>query len=366
MFFNINDNPYLMATQEAIRSRFAILPFGKTFVKNANPFYGEIEADPRFKEDPEFIKSQIAPAMVNKLLDALSRLMSEGIDYSPLDEAMKDVQREDNHLWDFAEETGLSYSENPSDFLPIEDIYLKLRKWYMNEGILSSGYSGDQWIDPDRPGDKWIKASRSVGGKILELFPKAKKAKIRTGENRATKSGLIGVSFSLNEEGGCQMDGKRMAKRMANGIAETPSMTQVDGKDPKFSKRLDSESIKEIKERDFQEKEGEGENNEKLEKNLFLNLGHLPSTDAAARVSAVPFDIHLASNLTSTPALAHTVKNILVNATKPKKLDDLLLLVQTRLKWEVLTAQELEHALVNLVDSGEIEKVDNGYQLGKF
>jgi hypothetical protein len=222
------------------------------------------------------------------------------------------------------------------------------------------------WIDPDRPGDKWIKASRSVGGKILELFPKAKKTKIRTGENRATKSGLIGVSFSLNEEGGCQMDGKRMAKRMANGMSETPSMTQVDAKDPKFSKRLDSESHKEIKKRDSQEKEGEGKNNEKLEKNLFLNLGHLPSTCVIEGVSDIPFDIHLASNLTSTPALEQTATKILCNATKPKKLDDLLLLVQAIPKWEGVTAQELQQALDNLLKSGEVEKVDGCYRYSPF
>jgi hypothetical protein len=222
------------------------------------------------------------------------------------------------------------------------------------------------WIDPDRPGDKWIKASRSVGGKILELFPKAKKAKIRTGENRATKSGLIGVSFSLNEEGGCQVDGKRMAKRMANGMSETLDMTQVDAKDPKFSKRLDFESHKEIKKRDSQEKEGKGKNNEKLEKNLFLNLGHLPSTDATARVSDIPFDIPLASNLPSTPALAQTAIKILVNATKAKTFDDLLLLVQAIRKWEGVTSQELEQALESLLKSGEIEKVDGCYRYSPF
>jgi hypothetical protein len=66
------------------------------------------------------------------------------------------------------------------------------------------------------------------------------------------------------------------------------------------------------------------------------------------------------------PELQHTVKNILWHYTKPKKLDDLLLLVQAIPKWEGVTSQDLQQALMNLLKSGEIEKVDDGYQLGKF
>jgi hypothetical protein len=64
--------------------------------------------------------------------------------------------------------------------------------------------------------------------------------------------------------------------------------------------------------------------------------------------------------------LQHTVKNILCNATKPKKLDDLLLLVQAIRKWEGVTSQDLQQALDNLVESGEVESLGDGYQLGKF
>jgi hypothetical protein len=66
------------------------------------------------------------------------------------------------------------------------------------------------------------------------------------------------------------------------------------------------------------------------------------------------------------PELQNTTKNILCKSTKPKNFDDLLLLVQAIRKWEGVTSQVLALALDNLVKSGEIEKVDGCYQLGKF
>jgi hypothetical protein len=70
--------------------------------------------------------------------------------------------------------------------------------------------------------------------------------------------------------------------------------------------------------------------------------------------------------LTSTPALEQTAINILVNATKPKKLDDLLLLVQAIRKWEGVTSQVLALALDNLVKSGEVEEVEGCYRYSPF
>jgi hypothetical protein len=56
----------------------------------------------------------------------------------------------------------------------------------------------------------------------------------------------------------------------------------------------------------------------------------------------------------------------LCKSTKPKNFDDLLLLVQAIRKWEGVTSQVLALALDNLVKSGEVESLEDGYQLGKF
>jgi putative DNA primase/helicase len=79
--FNINETPNLVARLEAIQSRYAILNFNKTFKINANLLKREIEADARFKYDLNFLRAEVLPALLNRLLDALKRLMEEGIDY---------------------------------------------------------------------------------------------------------------------------------------------------------------------------------------------------------------------------------------------------------------------------------------------
>jgi putative DNA primase/helicase len=79
--FNINEPPNLVARLEAIQSRYAVLNFHKIFKINANPLKRQIEADPRFKYDANFLYASVLPALLNRLLDALARLMEEGIDY---------------------------------------------------------------------------------------------------------------------------------------------------------------------------------------------------------------------------------------------------------------------------------------------
>ena len=107
--FNINEAPNLKAAMEAIQSRWAVLSFHKTYKKNADPNKGEIEADSRFRYDPNFLKEKVCPALLNKLLNALTTVMKEGIDYSCTSEAIKNIQEETNHLWAFAREVGLDY-----------------------------------------------------------------------------------------------------------------------------------------------------------------------------------------------------------------------------------------------------------------
>jgi phage/plasmid-associated DNA primase len=51
--------------------------------------------------DEKFILEQIAPAMLNKLLERLPPLLSEGIDYKATKDAMQKAQEESRHLWQF-------------------------------------------------------------------------------------------------------------------------------------------------------------------------------------------------------------------------------------------------------------------------
>jgi hypothetical protein len=43
---------------------------------------GELKADPRFLYDKTFVRTEVLPWYLHYVLDALDRLMVEGIDYS--------------------------------------------------------------------------------------------------------------------------------------------------------------------------------------------------------------------------------------------------------------------------------------------
>jgi putative DNA primase/helicase len=92
-FANCNKLPSITGGTSAIDDRYGILRFDKTYVRNAIAAEGQLEADPRFKDDEKFILDQVAPAMLNKLLERLPLLLSEGIDYKVTKDAMQKPRR---------------------------------------------------------------------------------------------------------------------------------------------------------------------------------------------------------------------------------------------------------------------------------
>ena len=177
-FFNINNVPNLQASLEAIQSRWAILSFNKTFKTNADPSKGEIEADPRFRYDPNFLRCEVVPALLNKMLELLPEVAAKPIDYSCTEEALKDIQQETNHLWAFSREIGLDYQVGGRVY--INDLWEKLKDWYLANGTLmlttdAKGREKLEWHDQPRRGDKNVKAPNQVYQRFSELFPKVRK-----------------------------------------------------------------------------------------------------------------------------------------------------------------------------------------------
>jgi putative DNA primase/helicase len=195
--FNINDVPNLAASQEAIQSRYAILSFSKKFVIGADTSKGEIEADSRFKYDPEFLEREVLPAFLNKVLDAFKRLMTEGIDYRCTDAKLRETQATNNHLFQFCQDTGFGYQREGKVY--INDVWVRLRQWYIDNGTLevetvklSNGTTKEKliWHDQANKRDRNIKALNQVAGTFIRLFPDAKKGRDNSGNF------LIGIGFS--------------------------------------------------------------------------------------------------------------------------------------------------------------------------
>ena len=203
--FNINDVPNMQGSLEAILSRYGVLDFKKTYKTNADITKGELEADPRFAYDPLFLRLMVCPALLNRLLDALKDLMINGIDYSCTQQALEDIQAENSHLFQFIQDTGLSY--DPNSYLSASDIWIKLEAWYQENGTLTyEEASGNKqkaiWQDQVRASDKSIKAVNQVLARIKQLFPKAKLATMPRPDGKKNVSILQGITFTtiLNKE----------------------------------------------------------------------------------------------------------------------------------------------------------------------
>lgn len=196
--FNVNETPNLVATIKATESRWGFVPFNKTY--SLNPREGELEADPRFKEDPSFVQNEILPAFLNRLIEQLQTVVLEGIDYSPTQSTFEEMQRESSHLLQFAHETGLQYDPNGS--VTVAELWKELKAWYQGNGTLTiepsktpKGKERLVWTDQVRVGDKNVKGQNQVVQRFLEVFPKAKRGTRREPGENYSETILTGIRF---------------------------------------------------------------------------------------------------------------------------------------------------------------------------
>lgn len=197
--FNMNESPNLQAGSEAIQSRWAILTFDKTYKVGADPSKGELEADARFRYDPEFLQTEVVPALLNKILEALPRLMTEGINYDCTQKALENIQQETNHLWAFAKQTGLDYQQGGRVY--INELWERLKTWYIANGTLeirkiSDDKEKQEWHDQVNNRDKNIKGANQIYQRFAVLFPKISRHTETQITHRKGQAYLEGIAIS--------------------------------------------------------------------------------------------------------------------------------------------------------------------------
>ena len=199
-FANCNKLPSITGGTAAIDDRYSILRFDKTYARNARAAEGQLEADPRFKDDEKFILEQIAPAMLNKLLQRLPLLLSEGIDYKATRDAMQKAQEESRHLWQFAREVGLEVQAGGRVW--VTDLWDSLVDWYEGMGILDKESGTNDrvkliWHDLPNKYDAPVKSINQLSSRLGEIFPKLQVYKYleRDEMERRGQRYLLGVGF---------------------------------------------------------------------------------------------------------------------------------------------------------------------------
>lgn len=265
--FNVNDTPNLQASSEAIQSRYGVLTFSKTFKICADSSKGEIEADPRFKYDPNFLRSEILPAFLNRVLAALTDLMAKGIDYRCTEQALQDIQAENSHLFQFAQDTGLTY--DPASSLGLGEIWERLKQWYIDNGTLTietsdGGKQKSVWIDQVKKSDPNVKGSNQVLARFVQLFPKAKRSSL--GDN---KVGIHGLAFKISQFA------PEISQSLASGLASNPDTARKISQISQFSNSDENNSKINSAQRDCAaESQSQGE-----------KLANLPNPPDTARLT---------------------------------------------------------------------------------
>jgi putative DNA primase/helicase len=164
LVFNCNKPPLLSGADEAVRTRWYVCEFSKTFVSQPREA-DELQADPRFKDDPDFINRELAPAFLLWLLEGLQAAVKHGIDYSSGGVAMTKIRALSCHLWEFAEDYRLQ--ADPDGAVAVSALYDALRTWYRNEGVLDEN---GRWNDGALK-DKPVKAPRNLADRLRAVFP---------------------------------------------------------------------------------------------------------------------------------------------------------------------------------------------------
>lgn len=195
--FNINDVPRMQGMLEAIKSRYVILSFNKTFVENPDGAKGELKADSRFKYNAQFLKEQVCSALLNRMIVALQDLAVNGIDYSSTNQALLDIQAETSHLYQFAADVGLVLVEG--NRIPIKELWQKLEQWYIGDGTLQLETSkyGEKyrvWTERTKSFDKNVKGANQIAQRFTQLFPAVKR--VHLGDNKWALEGLALIPAS--------------------------------------------------------------------------------------------------------------------------------------------------------------------------
>ncbi|MEM9452118.1 MAG: DUF3854 domain-containing protein [Cyanobacteria bacterium P01_E01_bin.6] len=172
MIFTSNNDPVVTTTAEAIKSRFGMIRFNKVFKDNPQKS-NELQADPRYKEDPQFLLNHVTSAAFLDLLRMYKQVIEDdcGINYSPLDATYTEIQDESSHLSRFVQDIGLIEDENNQ--VPLVVLWEQLKRWYIIEemAIINDGTIKPTCNDKYDP---IIQNNRQIKKRLLEINPRMK------------------------------------------------------------------------------------------------------------------------------------------------------------------------------------------------
>jgi phage/plasmid-associated DNA primase len=170
--FNCNQPPLMDAGQAAMQSRWHAVRFLKRYTSNPDPSDpNQLQADPRLKDDLDFIRVNICPAMLNWLLEGLQLAVRDGINFRSNPETIDKIRWQSCHLFEFAEEVGMV--ADPTAEIEHRKVWNLLEGWYQQQKILYLDTNGrPSWNDRDMGGDPPVRTPNGLERRLKAVFPK--------------------------------------------------------------------------------------------------------------------------------------------------------------------------------------------------
>lgn len=189
--FFLNQPPLLDGGSAAILSRWAVVNMPHSYSTSPRP--GQLKADPRFKHDPEWLATEVLPALLNLMLEALATVAANGFNLESCAPELQQLREDTSHLHQFLRDAGYSVA-GPTDFVEAKQVWNDLQKWYMQEGWMKCDRHGD-WVHVHpSDGDKPVMADRLLPKRLILLHPSLRK-------ERLTDSSRRTVIFGLHHDG---------------------------------------------------------------------------------------------------------------------------------------------------------------------
>lgn len=189
--FNVNDIPRLKGKLEAIASRYGVINFPNTFKLYPDESNSrEKQANPKFKDDEEFILCEIMPAFLNRLILSFKDLLISGVDYSPCHAVLQEIREQNDHFAEFL-------SDNPMQECDVKEgmkaskIYQKYVQWCEDVGLIEDVGGRKVNNDPSSQ-DKIVGGANNITRKLLEYFPKL-------GRRRSQGKRILCIKFLLDD-----------------------------------------------------------------------------------------------------------------------------------------------------------------------
>ena len=151
---------------------------------STKPRAGQLKADPRFKHDPEWLATEVLPALLDLMLEALAQVATDGFDLDACAADLQQLREDTSHLHQFLRDAGYSIA-GPADAVEAKQLWLDLQDWYRREGWLQPTRYGDWEHIETGDGDKPVKAERLLPKRLIGLHPSLRKVR-ETGQARRT------------------------------------------------------------------------------------------------------------------------------------------------------------------------------------